>query len=544
MRCGVAFVDAPRVHRACRTFGGRADRPEVRRAARRASVAAALALLAAGCATDGTERNLAPLWSEHSMAGGGVETEALFGALRARVPHRGAAFSQVAARPLMIRDRSDEEVLDHFLAPFGYAAYREEETVWQLLPITRYDRHTAVDGSVEWTLLTLPGIYWSKRADGRILRGWFPFAGVMEQFLSYDRLEWVLFPVWMRTERSGRVTNHVFWPVFAFTGGTGGPSWRVWPLVGNSIYQGKYERWFALWPFFLWQRNNLQLPPEAHETKWMVFPFYGRTTAGEYSATTVLWPFFGWASNPKNGYVAIDAPWPLVRYLRDPRQDVERTRAWPFWSEYEGDGLESTWWGWPFLNERREVYPDAERKATNLVPFVQNWERRDDAGNLERYGKVWPLFQVERRNDDEVRTAFPALNPLWRTPDIDAMYAWIWELYTRERQAAVVRERSWLGLYRREKDVLEDRRSLSVLWATREYELDEKPVRETSLLFGLFRWRSDEDSSFHLMIPAFPGPGWPLERGVKRAAKPESDREPAAGVERDGEAVTVRADAP
>jgi len=491
----------------------------------------ALALVLAGfasCASGGTERNLAPLWSEHSMAGGGVEVEGLGGALRTRAPKRGAAFTQVAARPLMIRDRSSEEVVDHFLTPFGYATYRPDETVWQLLPITRYDRRIAEDGTIEWTLLTLPGIYWSKRADGRILRGWFPFAGVMETFLSYDRLEWVLFPVWMRTDRSGRVTHHVLWPIFSFTNGMGGPSWRVWPLVGNSIYEGKYERWFVLWPFFLWQRNNLQLPPQAHETKWMVFPFYGRTTAGDYSATTVLWPFFGWASNETNGYKAVDAPWPLVRYLRDPRQDQERTRVWPFWSEYRGDGLDSTWWGWPFLNDRREVYEDAEKKATNLVPFVQTWERRDDQGNVEAYSKIWPFFQVERRNEDELRTAFPALNPLWRTPDIDAMYAWIWELYTRERHSNVVRERSWLGLYRREKDVLEDRRSLTFLWSTRAYSIEGVERRETSLFFGLLRWRSSTDSAFELMTPAFPGPGWPLERGVVEPTEVEAPQvEPA-----------------
>jgi len=490
----------------------------------------ALAASLAGCATDGSEVNLAPFWSQHSMAGGGVEVESVGGVFRTRTPTRGAAFSQVALRPLAIRDRNDQEVLDHFLTPFGYATYRPDETVWQLLPITRYDARRAEDGSEDWTLLTLPGIYWSKRADGRTLRAWFPFAGVMETFLSYDRLEWVLFPIWMRTERAGRVTQHILWPIFSFTDGAGGPSWRVWPLVGNSIYEGKYERWFLLWPFFLWQRNNLQLPPAAHETKWMVFPFYGRTTAGDYEATTVLWPFFGWSSNPSTGYWAVDAPWPIVRVMRDPKSDQERTRAWPFWSNYEGDGLESTWWGWPFLNDRREVYNDAEREATNLVPFVQHWTRRDEDGNVESYGKFWPLFQVERRNDDEFRTAFPALNPLWRTPDIDEMYAWIWELYTKEVRRDVIRERTWLGLYRREKDDLEDRRALSGLWATRAGELPDDDWRETSILFGLVRWRSGPGGSLRMLIPAVPGPGWPLERGDEDRSAPVEPTLPTATV--------------
>jgi hypothetical protein len=540
-------VDPPRVQRAWAIDEGGASSPTERRSARgeradrgRACALAGALLLGSGCATEGTERNLAPLWSEHSMAGGGVEVEGFAGAFRTREPRRGEPFSQVAIRPISIRDRSPEEVIDHFLSPFGYAASRADESVWQLLPITRYDWHVAEDGTEEWTLLTLPGIYWSKRADGRILRAWFPFGGVMEQSLSYDRVEWVLFPIWMRTERNGRITQHVIWPVFSYTYGTGGPSWRVWPLVGNSIYAGRYERWFALWPFFSWQRNNLQLPESAHETKWMVFPLYGHTSAGDFQANVLLWPFFGWSTNESDGYVAVDAPWPIVRILRDPKHDYERTRAWPLWSDYHGDGLESTWWGWPFLNERHEAYDDAQKSATNLVPFVQSWERRDGDGNVEVYGKIWPLYQTYRKNEEESHTAFPALNPLWRTPDIDSMYAWIWELYTRDRHEGEVRERSWLGLYRREKDEYEDRRTLSVVWSTRAYSHRGAGYRETSLLFGLFRWRSGPDSAFELMPPAFPGPGWPLERaGSVATGSPAT-----GGVERTSQAATVGDDSP
>ncbi len=480
-----------------------------------------LLALAAGlgsCATSGTEWNLAPVWSQHSRAGGGVEIEALAGALRSRVTYRGAAFEQIAVRPLWIRSRSaDGNLVDRFLTPFGYAADRGDETVWQLLPIVRYDRRNLPGGEYDWTFFSLPGIYWSRRADGRTLRGWFPFGGVMERFLSYDRLEWVLFPLWLRTERSGRVTHHVLWPVFSHTHGTGGPSWRVWPLLGNSIYEGRYERWFFLWPVFLWQRNNLALPPSAQETKWMVFPLYGRTTAGNYRATTVLWPFFGWSHEEQKGFSAFDAPWPFVRVMRDPRNDVSRTRIWPFWSTYHGDGLDSSWYGWPIVNARREVYEHGEKDAVNIVPFLQTSQRRDEDAGKSLHHKIWPLYRTEMRGESERMLAFPALNPLWRTPEIDEMYAWIWELYTRERSQEVVRERFWLGLWRREKDAYEDRQALMGLWAQRVWYAPGGKVRDTSILYGLLRWRSGPEAPFELLAPAVPGPGWPLERVPRNA---------------------------
>jgi hypothetical protein len=472
---------------------------------------AACALLA-GCAGRGTERDLAPFFSEHSMAGGGIESEALGGALRTRVTRCGDPLRNLAIRPIFNRERAaDGNLVDRFLTPFGYASQAGEEYVWQLLPLARYDRSLTPEGAEEWTFFTILGIYWSRRADGRTLRGWFPFAGIMEGFLSYDRLEWVMFPLWLRTERSERVTNHVLWPFFSETHGQGGPSWRVWPLIGNSIYEGRYERWFLLWPFFLWQRNNLAGPPHTHETMWFIFPFFGETRAGAYRAYTALWPFFGWSADERTGFYAWDAPWPLVRVLRNPVEDVERTRVWPFWSNYRGDGLESTWWGWPFFNDRREVYESGEKESINLVPIVQSSERVDDEAGRTRFEKVWPLYRTESRGETESKSAFPALNPLWRTPEIDEMYAWMWELYFVEKSHGVVRERAWLGLWRREKDPFEERQTLSALWSWRRYRSAAGPVSETSLLFGLVRWRNGPDGSFGFLLPAIPGPGWPLE---------------------------------
>jgi hypothetical protein len=94
---------------------------------------------------------------------------------------------------------------------------------------------------------------------------------------------------------------------------------------------------------------------------------------------------------------------------------------------------------------------------------------------------------------------------------IDEHYAWLWEIYTRQRLDDRVRVRSLLGLWRREKDRDEDRRSFVGLWARRDYSVAGEPVRETSLLFGLIRWRS-RGGRATLMAPALPGPGWPLER--------------------------------
>src|SRR5688572_19162881 len=64
------------------------------------SVAALACAGLAGCASLATERNLAPLFSEHSIAGGGVERESFGGIGRVRYTRSGGPLTQWALRPL------------------------------------------------------------------------------------------------------------------------------------------------------------------------------------------------------------------------------------------------------------------------------------------------------------------------------------------------------------------------------------------------------------------------------------------------------------
>ena len=155
---------------------------------------------------------------------------------------------------------------------------------------------------------------------------------------------------------------------------------------------------------------------------------------------------------------------------------------------------------------------DGDRQAVYVVPFWQSWTRNYTGSDRRRsFKKLWPLWR-QGLDDQGTYYAWPALNPLWRTPIIDDHYAWLWEMYASVRKDDVKRERTWLALWRREKDEDEDRRSLVGIWARRSYSQAGQRVRETSLLFGLLRFRSREDAGIEWMAPAFPGPGWPLDR--------------------------------
>ncbi|MCH2106235.1 MAG: hypothetical protein MK291_06300 [Planctomycetes bacterium] len=507
-----------------------------------------LAAASTSCAALDTERNLAPLYSEHWTAGGGVGIEGLGGAVLTHRPSIEAELDSWAIRPLFIHEWEEGLSRTEFFHPLGTVTRSQEEFTWNLVPIARYSRKKAPEAKSpnnfmdRYTLLVLPlGLYFSQFPDGRRVRAAFPFLGATDGFLTFDRIEFALFPVYMRTERAGRTTWHWLFPFFSYTESDDGEAWRAWPLIGHNQRDGnrfaepgaeerplpRYDRWFFLWPIFQYQKNDQRLGPDMEETSWTVFPLIGRTEQGTFESTTILWPFIGYSKDPATGFSSLDLPWPLIN-IQEPgsSQRARRYRFWPFYSIYESDGMIARSWAWPLIQHRKEEYSDGERRTFSVLPFYQSFTRTyDDVEEPTQWQKLWPLWQHEE-GPDHVKSALPALNPLWYTPAFDRHYGWLWELYAKDAQGGRSHERGWLGLWRREADEHEIRTSLGGLWSRRTYRSNGALTHENSLLFGLFRWRSTEGEGADLLPPALPGPGWPLRPSTELLAPPANSPAP------------------
>ncbi|MBL6720952.1 MAG: hypothetical protein ISQ08_06020 [Planctomycetes bacterium] len=483
-----------------------------------AALLTAVALLGLGaCATPGRQEiHLAPLWSDLSLAGGDREVEALGGAAVARWSAEDDRLSYWALRPLVSWTRLGERrTFTWILPPLGSRFRRPEETVTQVLPLWHESSQPASEDRPEtFQFFSLPGVYLSRDASGRRKSAFFVFYGDVEEFLSFDRAQWVLFPLFARFERRGRTQWNLLFPMIQWSTGEGGTSWRVWPLAGDLRWEGRYRRRFLLWPFLMVQESELDSAAGARRT-WQLWPLFGWSSRGEARSWTALWPFFGLTTDERTGFWAWDGPWPLVVFQGGDPERSERQRVWPFYSHYRGDGLDSTWLLWPLYNRRSETYAEFSREAVSVLPFWSSWDRTDRDGRTSSWRKLWPIMRRGTDQADESELiGWPALNPLPRQGWIDEHYAWMWELYAARRTFDRVRVRSWLGLYREETDRLEQRRSIAGLWARRDLVEEGRKVREVSLLFGLLRARREgENGSFRLLAPAFPGPGWPRRPG-------------------------------
>lgn len=480
-----------------------------------AGLVAALAGAVLGCAAPGSDVHLAPFWTRANTADDGVEIEAAAGFWQQRRSAEDDFFEEVTLGPLygVTRERNGDTTTG-FLVPLGYARTRGEEARSWMFPLWIWQRRVDADGSITKQGIAVPLVMWRKNDVHGNQYGWFPIYGNFDRLLVWDRVTWFLWPLFTRTEQAGNVSYNLIWPVFGWSHGGGRTSWKFWPLYGQARKDGRYRRYFWLWPFFHYQKNHLGGGYEEPETTWMAWPFMGKKARGTYRAYAWLWPFFGYSHDSRgDGFWALDAPWPLVRFQRGPGV-MRRSRVWPFYGYLRTETSEQTSYLWPLITFRTEDTRLLKRKSRYVLPFWQSWDARDkETDTTSSWRKLFPLFRHERE-DQWRRTSFPTLDPLWKNSFIDRYYGWIWKLYEWESKGEMYRARSWLGLYRRERGLGEDRKSLTGIWSSRKYRDGGRKVKETSLLFGLLRWRVTEGEGLDMLRPAFPGPGWPQQPGV------------------------------
>jgi hypothetical protein len=477
------------------------------------------ALAFTSCAALDADVHLAPLYTRIATADGGTLVELAGGLYRQHRRDDGGFLEWRTLAPLygIERARDGGYVAEH---PFLLGRTRvanDGHGYSYLVPLYLSWFRPEVDGARRRLLFTLPG-FTLQRSAGETRLGWFPFYGHFEDVVTFDDVRYVVWPFYVRVKRDGRVSHHLVWPFFGRASGRGEDSVHVFPLYGRARREGRYDRSYALWPLFHWQRNNLGGGGEEPERAWMLFPFYGQKSRGTYRAWTGLWPFFGFARDPRSGFWALDFPFFLVRIQRGP-EDVRRTRFWPFYSHLETGELEARSVLWPIVHLRREDTSVLERDLVAVVPFWQSWDARSKVtGERSSWRKLWPLFRHERQGEWRAGTLLE-LDPFWRNDLVPRHVTSFFRVFEWEEAPAYRRERALLGLYRRERGRGEDRRSLAGLWASRRYASDGRRVRETSLLFGLVRWRVTEGEGFDMLPPALPGPGWPRPREAAAAAE-------------------------
>lgn len=384
--------------------------------------------------------------------------------------------------PELERSRSE------YLWPVGYSKrFRDEHSGRVLLAFwTRFDMN---DPKSRYRFWVVPLYFQGRDQQGENYAALFPLGGRIHEFLGRDKIEFVLFPLYLRTELNEVPSYSWLWPIFSHTSGRGIYRFRVFPFYGQNRFRDRFNKKFVMWP--IWSSAEYFYPGSSGKG-YILFPLYGRLKLDDQRSWMVLPPFFRVSRGERVNLVL--APWPFFQRRTG---EIRQTWVWPLWGQKRMHGVQTRFFLWPFLHQERVDRGEEVARRTYLLPFYYSDVHRKRAYAPEpgapvprgemtaNYQKIWPLVSYIRE-DGETRFRMLALWPLKHTPSIERNYAPFWTLIHKVRYEDSSDTEILWGLYRRQ--VRGPDKSYTSLFPLFERTRDnraEESIRRWSLLKGL-----------------------------------------------------------
>lgn len=396
-----------------------------------------------------------------------------------------------AVRPLAIRwnHDGDDFLRREILWPVAQSSRYQQQRSWRFLLAfgTNWD---VDDPHSRHRLWVLPFYFHGRDVHGQDYRALFPIYGQVNEFIFWDEIRFVLFPLYIRSRARETEARSWFWPIYSRTEGPGLRRFRVFPLYGYAEREGMGRKQFMFWPFW----TSVQYEREGDSgSGWILFPVTGHLKLETQQSWWILPPLFRLhRGEDKN---RLFGPWPFVQ-ISDGA--VRKRYLWPLIGTKTIGNTRRDFLVWP-IGSRDETVTDTERKSRQfVVPFYQNFkvENRETDTVQTRYTKVWPLFSHSYRDEGPARrTVFPDLNP-FRAGPVERNFAPFWQLYIREQQGDAVDTEILWGLYRHAARTDSRYHSLFPVFQTLRAGED----RELTLFKGLFGYRRQgEKKSWRLL---------------------------------------------
>jgi hypothetical protein len=272
--------------------------------------------------------------------------------------------------------------------------------------------------------------------------GLFPIGGNIRYRLGFDRISWVVFPLYAQTVKKGTTSTYAPWPVVRVVRGEE-HGFDLWPLFGITNGPGPAHHSFFVWPL-IWN-NVLEPKPDAPAgtapgTEFGFLPFYTRETAPGMIDENFVWPFFGYTrrTSPYH-YAETRYLWPF--FLQGRGDDRLVNRWGPFFTHSNIKGDDSKWVMWPLWHQKKWIDGDIGQTKTQFFYFVY-WslyetdvDRPAVAPAYKRH--IWPLVSIwdngagsrQMQIPSPVEVFFPA------NPDIRELWTPLFSVYRYDHEA-------------------------------------------------------------------------------------------------------------
>ena len=303
-------------------------------------------------------------------------------------------------RPLYLH-LSDDHSTDEettILYPL-YLSRRDQESVdWTVFNLINSSRSTDPQSTnAQATAFDVWPIYFSRDSGipDTSYQALFPIIGTIKSRFGFDRINWMLFPLFLQTEKSGVVNTSTPWPFIKHRKGNGHTGFAIWPLFGHAEKSGDYRNQFYLWPLFY--KNESQLGQPVPSVQEGFLPFYTHEQREGSISENFLWPFFGYTRQTapvpysENRYF-----WPLLVQGRGEEHYVNRWA--PIYSHSIRKGVDKKWYVWPLLREEQWSADELVQTKHQFFWFLYWSLKQQSASNSQLPAAykthVWPLFSA------------------------------------------------------------------------------------------------------------------------------------------------------
>ncbi len=395
-----------------------------------------------------------------------------------------------AVRPLYSRYEHPEleQIRSEYLWPLAHSKRFRNEHSGRILP-AQWTRFDTTDPLSRYRFWLLPIYFQGRDMHGENYAALFPIGGRIHEFMSRDKIEFMLFPLYMRTELNEVPSYSYMWPIVSHTRGRGIYRFRVFPFYGQNRHRDRYNKKFVMWPFWT---SGEYFYPGSKGSGFILFPFYGQIKLDNERSWMVLPPFFRVTRGDRVNKVL--APWPIFQRRTG---EIRQTYLFPLWGQKTMRGGHSRFFVWPILQELRVDHGDEVMHRFLLLPVYYSETKRERSlapdpsapvprGELTaNYQKIWPLVSYWR-DEDETRFRMLDVWPLKHTPSIERNYAPFWTLISNVRRGVSSDTEVVWGMYRRQRRG-EDRTYTSVfpLFNYKRDDRSEEEIRRWSVLKGL-----------------------------------------------------------
>ena len=383
----------------------------------------------------------------------------------------------------------DADEWDLFYPFLGYDRFGEEYRL-QLLQFINAHGGKGRDQSEAKRLAVFP-FYFQQRSTQpeENYTAFLPFYGHMKNKLLRDEIDFVLWPLYVKTKKKDVITSNYLAPVFHLRKGDALTGWQVWPLAGwetkeptsRTLMTGDEEtipghrRLMLIWPFFFNHHNGIGT--ENPQKQSVFVPFYSYLKSPNRDSITTPWPIgFTRTRDREKQFREYGFPWPILVWADGAGKTTRR--FWPLFGLSYNDTLRSDFALWPIYRYRERKTKTTSRGRHQLLWYLYSHveERNLPSGDTsyERWS-FWPLFTTERReNGDRRFQALAILEPILPgNESIERNYSHAWSIWRSETNGDTGKS------------------SQSLLWNLYRSETSEQS-RKVSFFFGLFQYQQKE----------------------------------------------------